>query len=287
MNRALRARGHVGGEDVVGVPVEVVACTVVAHRRPWVCMASGDLDVSQVDAGSRTLKDAINEALRDWTSSVGDTHYLLGTVCGPDPFPRLVRSFQEIIGAEAREQFHRANGGLPAACIACVGGGSNAIGLFSGFIDDDVALLGAEPAGHGGESPGEHGRTLGLGSPGLLHGARTYVLQDHDGQILDAHSVAAGLDYPGVGPEHAHLQESGRARYLGVTDDEALNAFEILSRTEGIIPAFESSHALALALRSVSEGLVDRGRRILVNLSGRGQKDLDTYFGMRPRGDAS
>jgi len=243
--------------------------------------------VVPVTGGAATLKEAINEALRDWTSSVGDTHYLLGTVCGPDPFPRLVRSFHEIIGAEAREQFQRATGGLPAACIACVGGGSNAIGLFSGFIDDDVALLGAEPAGHGGESPGEHGRTLGLGSPGLLHGARTYVLQDHDGQILDAHSVAAGLDYPGVGPEHAHLQESGRARYLGVTDDEALNAFEILSRTEGIIPAFESAHALALALRSVSEGLVDRGRRILVNLSGRGQKDLDTYFGMRPRGDAS
>lgn len=238
--------------------------------------------VVPVTGGAATLKEAINEALRDWTASVDNTHYLLGTVCGPDPFPRLVRTFQEVIGSEARAQLADQTGGLPDACIACVGGGSNAIGLFSGFLDTDVLLFGAEPAGHGSSEPGAHGRTLGLGTPGLLHGARTFVLQDDDGQILEAHSVAAGLDYPGVGPEHAHLQESGRVRYLGVTDDEAIAAFETLSRTEGIVPAFESSHALALALRAVDDGLIPKGSRVLVNLSGRGQKDLDSYFGMRP-----
>lgn len=240
--------------------------------------------VIPVTGGAATLKEAINEALRDWTGSVGDTHYLLGTVCGPDPFPRLVRCFHEVIGIEARAQFHADAGGLPDACVACVGGGSNAIGLFSAFIEDsDVVLLGAEPAGHGTEDPGAHGRTLGLGSPGLLHGARTYVLQDDDGQILEAHSVAAGLDYPGVGPEHAHLQDSGRARYIGVTDSEALDAFERLSRAEGIVPAFESAHAMALVLRAVDEELLQPNARVLVNLSGRGQKDLDTYFGLRPK----
>ena len=240
--------------------------------------------VIPVTGGAATLKEAINEALRDWTGSVGDTHYLLGTVCGPDPFPRLVRRFHEVIGIEARAQFHADAGGLPDACVACVGGGSNAIGLFSAFIEDsDVVLLGAEPAGHGTEDPGAHGRTLGLGSPGLLHGARTYVLQDDDGQILEAHSVAAGLDYPGVGPEHAHLQDSGRARYIGVTDSEALDAFERLSRAEGIVPAFESAHAMALVLRAVDEELLQPNARVLVNLSGRGQKDLDTYFGLRPK----
>ena len=240
--------------------------------------------VIPVTGGAATLKEAINEALRDWTGSVGDTHYLLGTVCGPDPFPRLVRRFHEVIGIEARAQFHADAGGLPDACVACVGGGSNAIGLFSAFIEDsDVVLLGAEPAGHGTEDPGAHGRTLGLGSPGLLHGARTYVLQDDDGQILEAHSVAAGLDYPGVGPEHAHLQDSGRARYIGVTDSEALDAFERLSRSEGIVPAFESAHAMALVLRAVDEELLQPTARVLVNLSGRGQKDLDTYFGLRPK----
>ncbi|MAB88814.1 MAG: tryptophan synthase subunit beta [Planctomycetes bacterium] len=240
--------------------------------------------VVPVTGGAATLKEAINEALRDWTGSVGDTHYLLGTVCGPDPFPRLVRRFHEVIGIEARAQFHADAGGLPDACVACVGGGSNAIGLFSAFIEDsDVVLLGAEPAGHGTEDPGAHGRTLGLGSPGLLHGARTYVLQDDDGQILEAHSVAAGLDYPGVGPEHAHLQDSGRARYIGVTDSEALDAFERLSRSEGIVPAFESAHAMALVLRAVDEELLQANARVLVNLSGRGQKDLDTYFGLRPK----
>lgn len=241
-------------------------------------------EVVPVTGGAATLKEAINEALRDWTASVGDTHYLLGTVCGPDPFPRLVRSFHEVIGTEARRQFIEAAGGLPDACVACVGGGSNAIGLFSAFIDDTaVALIGAEPAGHGTGSPGAHGLTLGLGSPGLLHGARTYVLQDEDGQVLEAHSVAAGLDYPGVGPEHAHLKDLGRARYVGVTDAEALDAFEQLSRTEGIVPAFESAHALALVMRAVREKLVEPGARVLVNLSGRGQKDLDTYFGLRGR----
>ncbi len=244
--------------------------------------------VIPVTGGAATLKEAINEALRDWTGSVGDTHYLLGTVCGPDPFPRLVRRFHEVIGAEARQQILQETGSLPDVCVACVGGGSNAIGLFSGFLaDDGVALLGAEPAGHGTVDDGAHGRTLGLGTPGLLHGARTYVLQDQDGQILDAHSVAAGLDYPGVGPEHAHLLDSGRARYIGVTDGQAIEAFETLSRLEGIIPAFESAHALALVSRAVKEGLVDEGATVLVNLSGRGQKDLDSYFRLSSEGSGA
>ena len=251
----------------------------IARQQPNVkAMELMGATVIPVTGGAATLKEAINEALREWTASVGRTHYLLGTVCGPDPFPRLVRTFQSVIGTEARHQFAANAGGIPDACFACVGGGSNAIGLFSGFLNDDgVALFGAEPAG---ESSTRHGLTLSRGDPGLLHGARTYVLQDGDGQILEAHSLAAGLDYPGVGPEHAHLKESGRARYLGVTDEEALDAFERLSRTEGIVPAFESAHALALARRAVADGLVAAGSRVLVNLSGRGQKDLDTYFAL-------
>lgn len=257
----------------------------VARQRPNVQrMELCGARVIAVDSGSATLKDAINEALRDWAGSVADTHYLLGSVCGPHPFPSMVRDFHRVIGDEARRQVLEATGRLPAAAIACVGGGSNAIGLFHPFVEDRaVALLGAEP---GGEGPGgRHGATLSAGSPGLLHGARTMVLQDRDGQILESHSVSAGLDYPGVGPEHAGLQASGRARYVPVTDEEALDAFELLSRSEGILPALESAHAVALALRCVADGTVDAaalegGAALVVNLSGRGDKDLDTYMGL-------
>jgi len=241
--------------------------------------------VVPVSVGSRgegtsegTLKDAINEALRDWTASADTTHYLLGTVCGPHPFPTLVREFQRVIGDEAREQFLAQAGGLPDAAVACVGGGSNAIGLWTAFLDDDsVRLIGVEPGGTGSE-PGDHGASLGLGRPGVLHGARTYVLQDAHGQIGDAKSIAAGLDYPGVGPEHAALKDGGRATYLRASDQEALRAFELLSRSEGIVPAFESAHALALVMRARADGLLENGAGVLVNLSGRGQKDLDQYF---------
>jgi tryptophan synthase beta chain len=235
-------------------------------------------EIIPVDTGLATLKDAINEALRDWASSVADTHYLLGTVCGPDPFPRLVRDLQAVIGREARAQWSEQVGGDPDAVIACVGGGSNAIGIFQGFVgQDDVRLFGVEPAGRG-VATGHHGATLVAGAIGLLHGARTYVLQDRDGQIGESHSMAAGLDYPGVGPEHAFLKDTGRAEYLAVTDDAALAAFEELSRCEGIIPAFESAHALAFASQAVAAGHLPAGARVLVNVSGRGDKDLDTYF---------
>ena len=234
--------------------------------------------VIPVTSGAQTLKDAINEALRDWTNSLQTTHYLLGTVCGPHPFPRLVRDFQAIIGREAKSQWRKQMGGLPDAIVACVGGGSNAIGIFHAFLrDDSVRLVGVEPGGHGLDS-GMHGATLIRGTAGLLHGARTSVLQDEDGQILEPHSVAAGLDYPGVGPEHAFLRDSGRASYYAVTDDEALESFEQLSRLEGIIPAFESAHALAFVQNAVHNGHLEEGSRILINLSGRGDKDLDTYF---------
>jgi tryptophan synthase beta chain len=236
--------------------------------------------VVTVAAGSATLKDAINEALRDWAQNVADTHYLLGTVCGPDPFPSLVRDLQAVIGREARAQCQRVLGGAPDAVVACVGGGSNAIGIFAGFRGGGAALIGVEPGGEGLDS-GRHGATLGRGTIGLLHGARTYVLQDGDGQIRESHSVSAGLDYPGVGPEHAALKQSGGARYVAATDDEAVEAFELLSRTEGIIPAFESAHALAFVLNAVQRGELDSGARVLVNLSGRGDKDLAAWFRMR------
>jgi len=234
--------------------------------------------VVPVTSGAETLKDAINEALRDWTNSLETTHYLLGTVCGPHPFPRLVRDFQTIIGREAKSQWKKQVGGLPDAIVACVGGGSNALGIFHAFLrNDSVRLIGVEPGGHGLDS-GKHGATLIRGTPGLLHGARTSVLQDQEGQILEPHSIAAGLDYPGVGPEHAFLRDSGRASYYAVTDDEALDSFEQLSRLEGIIPAFESAHALAFVQNAVGKGDLEEGSRVLVNLSGRGDKDLDTYF---------
>jgi tryptophan synthase beta chain len=230
-------------------------------------------EVVTVTTGGQTLKDAINEALRDWSASYATTHYLLGTVAGPHPFPMMVREFQRVIGREARAQCLE-RGGLPDAVIACVGGGSNAMGIFAEFIPDrTVRLIGAEAAGRGLDS-GEHGATLLRGRPGILHGARTLVLQDDDGQVIDTHSVSAGLDYPGVGPEHAHLQATGRAEYVGVTDEEALAAFAELSRTEGIIPALESAHALAHALRLARTSRAPLC--ILVNLSGRGDKDVET-----------
>ncbi|NWG72502.1 MAG: tryptophan synthase subunit beta [Parvularculaceae bacterium] len=229
-------------------------------------------EVVPVECGSRTLKDAINEALRDWAASFADTHYLLGTVAGPHPFPTMVREFQRVIGREARAQFLEAEGRLPDAVIACVGGGSNAMGVFADFIPDTaVALVGVEPAGKGLDGS-EHGATLQRGRPGVLHGAETYVLQDENGQIGESWSVSAGLDYPGVGPEHAHLKESGRAQYVGVTDEEALAAFALLARMEGIICAFESAHALAEALKRAERANGDAA--FLVNLSGRGDKDM-------------
>ncbi|HET6687019.1 MAG TPA: tryptophan synthase subunit beta [Jiangellaceae bacterium] len=238
-------------------------------------------EVVPVGTGSRTLKDAINEAMRDWVTNVDHTHYLLGTVAGPHPFPVLVRDFQQVIGREAREQVRDLTGGLPAAVAACVGGGSNAIGIFYAFLDDaDVRLYGFEAGGEGLDS-GRHAATITGGSPGVLHGARSYLLQDEMGQTVESHSISAGLDYPGVGPEHAWLHDIGRATYEAVPDAEAMEAFALLCRTEGIIPAIESAHALAGTRRL---GLHLRaGAIVLVNLSGRGDKDVDTaarWFGL-------
>ena len=227
-------------------------------------------EVVPVESGGRGLKDAINEALRDWSASFAGTHYLLGSVAGPHPFPLMVREFQRVIGKEARAQMLDHLGRLPDAIIACVGGGSNAIGLFANFIDDDVQLIGVEAAGKGLDGA-DHGATLLRGRPGILHGAETYVLQDADGQISDSWSVSAGLDYPAVGPEHAHLKDSGRADYVGATDAEALAAFQLLAEKEGILCAFESAHALAHALK-LAEGRPDA--ILLVGLSGRGDKDV-------------
>ncbi|MGI5270856.1 tryptophan synthase subunit beta [Nonomuraea sp. CA-218870] len=237
--------------------------------------------VVPVHNGSKTLKDAINEAFRDWVTNVDTTHYLFGTVAGPHPFPEIVRDFARIIGVEARRQMLELTGALPTAVCAAVGGGSNAIGIFHAFIGDEgVQLHGYEAGGHGLES-GEHALTLTAGSVGVLHGSRTYVLQDDEGQTIESHSISAGLDYPGVGPEHAWLKDSGRAVYHGVTDDAAMAAFSLLARTEGIIPAIESSHALAGALELGRE--LGPGATILVNLSGRGDKDMGTamkYFNL-------
>ncbi len=237
-------------------------------------------EVVPVTSGSRTLKDAINEALRDWVSTVDHTAYLFGTAAGPHPFPSLVRSFVRAIGDEARAQCIELDGKLPDAVVACVGGGSNAIGIFSAFLDDpDVRIVGYEAGGEGVES-GRHAATIFAGEVGVLHGARTYVLQDEDGQTVESHSISAGLDYPGVGPEHAFLGATGRAEYRPVTDTEAMDAFALLARTEGIIPAIETAHAVAGALKLAQEM---PGGTILVNLSGRGDKDMGTameYFGL-------
>jgi tryptophan synthase beta chain len=227
-------------------------------------------EVVPVESGGRGLKDAINEALRDWSASFADTHYLLGTAAGPHPFPLMVREFQRVIGREARAQMIEQVGRLPDAVIACVGGGSNAIGLFSDFLADEVRLIGVEAAGKGLDGA-EHGATLLRGRPGILHGAETYVLQDDDGQIADSWSVSAGLDYPAVGPEHAHLKDSGRAEYVGATDAEALAAFRALAESEGILCAFESAHALAHALKLAEQ---EPDSVLLIGLSGRGDKDV-------------
>jgi tryptophan synthase beta chain len=233
--------------------------------------------VVPVDSGSATLKDAINEALRDWVATVDHTAYLFGTAAGPHPFPSMVRDFTRGIGDEARAQCLEQYGVLPDTIAACVGGGSNAIGLFTAFLDDHVAIYGFEAGGEGFET-GRHAATIHAGDRGVLHGARTYVLQDEDGQTIESHSISAGLDYPGVGPQHAHLAATGRATYLPVTDAQAMEAMALLARTEGIIPAIESAHALAGALDLARER---QGETILVNLSGRGDKDMETaleYF---------
>jgi len=229
-------------------------------------------EVRSVASGTRTLKDATNEAIRDWVTSVQDTHYIIGSVVGPDPFPRIVRDFQSVIGREAKEQMLQAEGTLPWAVVACVGGGSNAMGIFHAFLQEaEVSLIGVEAAGEGMDTD-RHSASLSAGKPGVLHGSLSYLLQDEDGQVAPAHSVSAGLDYPGVGPEHSHLRDSGRARYVSIRDDEALKAFHLLSRTEGIIPALETAHALAY-LPHLVQGEAENGP-ILVCLSGRGDKDV-------------
>ena len=262
----------------------------VARQQPNVFrMELMGAQVIPVDAGSGTLKDAVNEALRDWTASYATTHYLLGTAAGPHPFPTIVREFHRMISEEARAQMIERIGRLPDEVIACVGGGSNAIGMFADFIDDEgVKLTGVEPAGEGLDS-GRHGATIHEGKIGILHGARTYVMRTSEGLVEESYSVSAGLDYPGVGPQHAYLQASGRAQYVGITDAEALEAFALLSQYEGIIPALESAHALAYALKAAKDA--PAGTALLVNLSGRGDKDIEhvrAMLGRQPaeRGDA-
>ncbi len=230
--------------------------------------------VVPVTSGSKTLKDALNEAMRDWVTNVDDTFYIIGTVAGPHPYPAMVRDFQAVIGREARQQILEQDGKLPEALVACVGGGSNAIGLFHPFLaDESVALYGVEAAGAGIDT-GKHAAPLTAGKPGVLHGNRTYLMEDNNGQIIETHSISAGLDYPGVGPEHAWLKDIGRAQYVAVTDDEAMHAFHALTRKEGIIPALESSHALAYAMKLAPT--LSPEQSIIVNLSGRGDKDINT-----------
>lgn len=294
IGQALLAR-HMGKTRVIaetGAGQHGVATATVAARLGLKCvvyMGSEDIkrqainvyrmkllgaEVVPVESGSKTLKDALNEAMRDWVTNVEDTFYIIGTVAGPDPYPAMVRDFQTVIGREVRYQIREFEGRLPDALVACVGGGSNAIGLFYPFIEDaDVGLYGVEAAGEGIAS-GKHAATLCAGKPGVLHGNRTYLLETEDGQIIETHSISAGLDYPGVGPEHAWLKDSGRARYVAITDQDALAAFHELTRIEGIMPALESSHALAYAKRLARE--LGRDKTIVVNLSGRGDKDIHT-----------
>jgi tryptophan synthase beta chain len=259
-----------------GLPCEIYMGAVDVERQSLNVFRMKLLgaQVHPVKQGTATLKDAMNEALRDWVTNVGTTHYVIGSAAGPHPYPTIVRELQAVIGREARDQVQEAAGRLPDACVACVGGGSNAIGLFHAFIPDaGVKLFGVEAAGEGLQT-GHHAATLALGRVGVLHGARSYVLCDEEGQIAEAHSISAGLDYPGVGPEHAHLKKTGRAQYLSVTDDEALEGFKQLARTEGILCALESSHAIA-ALGKVAAQLPE-GAVIVVNVSGRGDKDMGT-----------
>jgi len=269
-----------------------VAAATVAARLGMECIVyMGSVDVQRqslnvfrmkllgatvvaVESGSKTLKDALNEALRDWVTNVDNTFYIIGTVAGPHPYPAMVRDFQAIIGRESREQMREMTGRLPDALVACVGGGSNAIGLFYPFIDDiEVAFYGVEAAGDGIET-GRHSAPLSTGRPGVLHGNRTYLMEDEDGEIIETHSISAGLDYPGVGPEHAWLKDSGRATYVGITDNEALKGFHALTELEGIIPALESSHAIAYAMKLAAT--MQPNQQILINLSGRGDKDINT-----------
>jgi tryptophan synthase beta chain len=231
-------------------------------------------NVVAVQSGSRTLKDAMNEALRDWATNVDNTYYIIGTVAGPHPYPQMVRDFQCVIGREARAQALQQTGALPQALVACVGGGSNAIGLFHPFLDDEeVAMYGVEAGGHG-LATGAHAAPLSAGIPGVLHGNRTYLMTDDAGQIMDTHSISAGLDYPGVGPEHAWLKDLKRVHYVSATDQEALQAFHDLTRLEGIIPALESSHAIAFAMQLAAQMASEQ--TLVVNLSGRGDKDIET-----------
>ena len=268
---------------LLGLECHVYMGTVdIARQQPNVFrMKLLGAEVIPVESGSRTLKDAINEAMRDWVTNVETTFYLLGSALGPHPYPMMVRDFQSIIGVEARDQIQALTGQLPEACIACVGGGSNAIGLFHAFRDDEnTELIGVEAGGHGIESKEHAARfaDLDISRPGILHGTRSYVMQNDDGQIMETHSVSAGLDYPSVGPEHAHLRQLERAYYTMATDDDALEAFQTLSKMEGIIPALESSHAVAEAIKRAPT--MPRDSVLLVNLSGRGDKDLDTVIGI-------
>ena len=294
VGQALVAR-HMGKTRIIaetGAGQHGVASATVAARLGLECvvyMGATDIErqkinvyrmkllgaqVVPVTSGSKTLKDALNEAMRDWVTNVADTFYIIGTVAGPHPYPMMVRDFNAVVGREARAQMLAEYGRLPDALVACVGGGSNAIGLFHAFLNDaDVRIVGAEAAGEGIAS-GHHAASLAAGRPGVLHGNRTYVLCDDNGQITETHSVSAGLDYPGVGPEHAFLKDAGRAEYVGVTDDEALAAFHELARTEGILAALESSHAVAQGIKLARE--MEKDKMILVNLSGRGDKDVHT-----------
>jgi len=294
VGQALLAR-HMGKKRVIaetGAGQHGVATATVAARFGMQCvvyMGSEDMkrqainvyrmkllgaEVVPVESGSKTLKDALNEAMRDWVTNVESTFYIIGTVAGPHPYPMMVRDFQSVIGRETREQIKEQEGRLPDALVACVGGGSNAMGLFYPFIGDKgVALYGVEAEGEGMQT-GKHAATLCAGKPGVLHGNRTYLLETEDGQIVETHSISAGLDYPGVGPEHAYLKDSGRAHYVSITDKEALEAFHELTRTEGIMPALESSHALAYAKKLAPQ--LGKDKIIVINLSGRGDKDIHT-----------
>ena len=294
VGQALVAR-HMGKTRIIaetGAGQHGVASATVAARMGLKCVVyMGAVDIERqkinvyrmrllgaevvpVTSGSKTLKDALNEAMRDWVTNVADTFYIIGTVAGPHPYPQMVRDFNAIVGREAREQVLEQFGRLPDVITACVGGGSNAIGIFHAFLNDrDVRIVGAEAAGDGIET-GRHAASLAAGKPGVLHGNRTYVLSDANGQIVETHSVSAGLDYPGVGPEHAFLKDAGRAEYVGITDDEALEAFHLLARTEGILAALESSHAIAQAIKLARE--LPQDGLVLANLSGRGDKDVHT-----------
>ena len=259
-----------------GLPCTVyMGATDVARQAPNVFrMKLLGAEVVPVTSGAGTLKDAMNEAMRDWVANVNDTFYIIGTVAGPHPYPMMVRDFQSVIGEEAKVQMQAAEGRLPDACVACIGGGSNAMGLFHPFLDDtSVRLIGVEAGGHGIET-GEHAASLTGGRPGVLHGNRTYLLQDDDGQIIEAHSISAGLDYPGIGPEHSWLHDIGRVEYVSATDNEALDAFQLCTRTEGIIPALEPAHALAYVTKLAPT--MDADKIILMNLCGRGDKDVAT-----------